>query len=118
MNTSNYEILFMHDVQVGPTVVCTLDIGFELSRVCRLRLAGIDTDISNKEPNYIDKINYANEKLSQFFLNLEDVRVFTNIDNTKGMGVILAELYYYNENQEEVSINAIYRDWLLNEKTD
>lgn len=113
MNTSTYEILFMHDVQVGPTVVCTLDIGFELSRVCRLRLANIDTDIADKEPDYIDKIKNANETLAQFFLQLEDIRVFAEIDNTKGMGVILAELFYKDKNDETISINARYRDWLL-----
>ena len=104
----NFRVTEINRVVDGDTIDVTIDLGFDLYKKERVRVAGIDTpekrtrDLEEKELG-IDATNYLKEKLEDTIAGDEELTIRTELKGGMGKyGRLLGWLYI---GEDSVSIN-------------
>ena len=106
----NFRVTEINRVVDGDTIDVTIDLGFELYKKERVRVAGIDTpekrtrDLEEKELG-IDATNYLKKKLEDTIAGDEELTIRTELKGGMGKyGRLLGWLYI---GEDSVSINEV-----------
>ena len=104
----NFRVVEINRVVDGDTIDVTIDLGFDLSKKERVRVAGVDTpekrtrDLEEKELGY-DATNWLKEKLEGAIAGDDDLIIRTELVGGVGKyGRLLGWLYI---GDESVSLN-------------
>ena len=106
----NFRVTEINRVVDGDTIDVTIDLGFDLYKKERVRVAGIDTpekrtrDLEEKALG-IDATNYLKEKLEETIAGEEELTIRTELKGGMGKyGRLLGWLYI---GEDSVSINEV-----------
>ena len=106
----NFRVVEINRVVDGDTIDVTIDLGFDLYKKERVRVAGIDTpekrtrDLEEKALG-IDATNYLKEKLEETIAGDEELTIRTELKGGMGKyGRLLGWLYI---GEDAVSINEV-----------
>ena len=106
----NFRVVSIDRVVDGDTIDVTIDLGFDLYKSERVRVAGIDTpekrtrDLDEKALG-IDATNYLKKKLEETIEGDEELTIRTELKGGMGKyGRLLGWLYI---GEDSVSINAV-----------
>ena len=106
----NFRVTEINRVVDGDTIDVTIDLGFDLYKKERVRIAGIDTpekrtrDLEEKALG-IDATNYLKEKLEETIAGEEELTIRTELKGGMGKyGRLLGWLYI---GEDSVSINEV-----------
>ena len=106
----NFRVTEINRVVDGDTIDVTIDLGFDLYKKERVRVAGIDTpekrtrDLEEKALG-IDATNYLKEKLEETIAGDEELTIRTELKGGMGKyGRLLGWLYI---GEDSVSINEV-----------
>ena len=106
----NFRVTEINRVVDGDTIDVTIDLGFDLYKKERVRVAGIDTpekrtrDLEEKALG-IDATNYLKEKLEDTIAGDEELTIRTELKGGMGKyGRLLGWLYI---GEDDVSINEV-----------
>ena len=106
----NFRVTEINRVVDGDTIDVTIDLGFDLYKKERVRVAGIDTpekrtrDLEEKELG-IDATNYLKKKLEDTIAGDEELTIRTELKGGMGKyGRLLGWLYI---GEDSVSINEV-----------
>ena len=104
----NFRVTEINRVVDGDTIDVTIDLGFDLYKKERVRVAGIDTpekrtrDLEEKELG-LDATNYLKEKLEETIAGDEELTIRTELKGGMGKyGRLLGWLYI---GEDSISIN-------------
>jgi len=106
----NFRVVEINRVVDGDTIDVTIDLGFDLYKKERVRVAGVDTpekrtrDLEEKALGY-DATNWLKDKLDGAISGDDDLIIRTELDGGVGKyGRLLGWLYI---GDEEVSLNEL-----------
>ena len=106
----NFRVTEINRVVDGDTIDVTIDLGFDLYKKERVRVAGIDTpekrtrDLEEKALG-IDATNYLKEKLEETIAGEEELTIRTELKGGMGKyGRLLGWLYI---GEDSVSLNEV-----------
>ena len=104
----NFRVIKINKVVDGDTIDVTIDLGFDLYKKERVRVAGVDTpekrtrDLEEKELG-IDATNWVKDKLESAIKGDDDLIIRTELDGGVGKyGRLLGRLYI---GDADVSLN-------------